>query len=152
LIVCIHTTMWKISQLYAIPWIFLDNNFPTQRNNILDILGSKRPSLIITECCPISGVSDHEAISVFQVNLAPMNCGIYFWRRVDLFSNQSAWNVWIVCHPESCLLMKIGTLGLHTTFIDYLNKINAAKLTQSPNRWREDQKKTLRECWIHCSL
>jgi len=61
-------------------------NFPTRRNNILDIFVTNRPSLV-TDCYPISGVSDHEAVNVkslVQVNLQSIKRRVHLWRRADL--------------------------------------------------------------------
>ena len=40
------------------------NNVPTRANNILDIFATNKPSLI-SHCCVVPGVSDHEALPVY---------------------------------------------------------------------------------------
>ena len=47
-------------------------DFPTRGNNILDIFCTNRPSLI-NVCCPLPGISDHEAISVSSATLVKLN-------------------------------------------------------------------------------
>ena len=57
-----------------------------RRNNILDIFITNKPSLI-TQCHAISGISDHEVVSVkslVQVNFLSSKRRIYLWRRVNL--------------------------------------------------------------------
>ena len=64
-------------------------DFPTRGNNILDIFCTNRPSLI-NVCCPLPGISDHEAISVSSATLVKLNPPskrkIYFWSKAN-FSN-----------------------------------------------------------------
>ena len=46
-------------------------DFPTRRQNILDIFVTNRPSLV-TGCKPVPGISDHEAVlinSLLKVNI-----------------------------------------------------------------------------------
>jgi len=61
-------------------------DFPTRRQNILDIFVTNRPSLVTT-CKPIPGISDHEAVlitSLLRVNIqSPVKRTVYKWNRAD---------------------------------------------------------------------
>ena len=63
-------------------------NFPTRKNNILDIFITNRPSLI-TFCSTISGISDHEAVcikSAIQATIQHSNHSTYIWKRADILN------------------------------------------------------------------
>ena len=61
-------------------------NFPTRKNNILDIIITNRPSLI-TFCSMIPGISNHEAVcnkSTIQATVQHSNHSTYIWKRADI--------------------------------------------------------------------
>jgi len=61
-------------------------DFPTRRNNTLDIFAINRPSLV-TVCKPVPGISDHEAVlvesstKVYSQPSAPRT--VYKWNKAD---------------------------------------------------------------------
>ena len=61
-------------------------DFPTRRQNILDIFVTNRPSLV-TACKPVPGISDHEAVLIDSLLIAnvqsPVKRTIYKWNRAD---------------------------------------------------------------------
>ena len=67
-------------------------NFPTRRNNILDIFFINRP-LLIRKCHSLPGISDHEIIyleSSVEVQLTKMSkCKILIWSRADITTFKS---------------------------------------------------------------
>jgi len=61
-------------------------DFPTRRNNTLDIFATNRPSLV-TACKPVPGISDHEAVLVhssMKVHSHPSAPRtVYKWNKAD---------------------------------------------------------------------
>ena len=61
-------------------------DFPTRRQNILDIFVTNRPSLVTT-CKPVPRISDHEAVLIHSLIKAnrqsPARRIVYKWNRAD---------------------------------------------------------------------
>ena len=62
-------------------------NFPTRKENTLDIFTTNRPSLVI-KCTPIPGISDHEAIVVVSDISAKVQQSvsrkIFLWQKANI--------------------------------------------------------------------
>ena len=62
------------------------NNVPTRANNILDIFATNKPSLI-SHCCVVPGVSDHEALYIESLLilsvLPPFQRKVFLWNKAD---------------------------------------------------------------------
>ena len=63
-------------------------DFPTRRNNILDIVATNRPNLL-NKCEPIAGMSDHETMVLLDIECyakrsKPQKRKVFVWRKVDV--------------------------------------------------------------------
>ena len=79
-------------------------NFPTRRNNILDIFFTNRPSLI-RKCHTLPGISDHEIIylesSMKSMHVTKMSKHkILVWSRADITTIKSIAQNFNTCFLE----------------------------------------------------
>ncbi|KAK3083794.1 hypothetical protein FSP39_003288 [Pinctada imbricata] len=62
-------------------------NFPTRRNNLLDIFLTNRPSLI-NKCSPLPGLSDHDVVlidsNITPARQKPPSRIVHLWKKVDI--------------------------------------------------------------------
>ena len=63
-------------------------DFPTRRNNILDIVATNRPNLL-NKCEPIAGMSDHETMVLLDIEchakiFKSQKRKVLVWRKVDI--------------------------------------------------------------------
>ena len=119
-------------------------NFPTRRDNTLDLISTNRPTLV-RQCQPMPGLSDHEVIfteiGIQATKRKPVRREIFLWKKADLDSIRSDAKKW----ADQFVSSNNASTPVEDLFIETQQSLDKIVRDNVPSKMTSSR---LNQCWF----